>query len=596
MSLQPGGSGVSRVFDANTSYDVWGPTAQSMSIVVDGVTVGMRKRDDDWWEPVEHVEWRSGVDYGYRVDGAETAVPDPRSRRQPEGVHGLSRTFDPSEFAWSDDAWAGRDLKGGLIYELHIGTFTPEGTLDSAIERLDHLVELGVTFVEVLPVNAFNGTHNWGYDGVLWFAVQESYGGPEAYQRFVDACHTRGLAVVQDAVYNHLGPSGNYLGLFGPYIGGSRNSWGDSVNLDGEYSAEVRRYILDNALMWLRDYHVDALRLDAVHAMLDEGEEHLLAELSAMTDALALELGRPIILIAESDLNDPKLITPRGLGGFGLTAQWDDDYHHAVHVAVTGETFGYYEDFTAPAALAKVLRGGFFHDGTYSSFRGRDHGYPIDTAAIPSWRLVTFTQDHDQIGNRAAGDRPSQYLDEKSLRIEAVLALLGPFTPMLFMGQEWGASTPWQFFTSHPEPELGRATAEGRLAEFADHGWDPALVPDPQDPETFTRSKLDWRELDAPAHARLLSLYRELAALRHAHGEFSDASFPAEVVSDESGWLWFGRGELAVVLNFAEVACSVPVAASELVLATVDGVALKDAGVVLPARSAAVVRRGTQPR
>jgi len=353
----------------------------------------------------------------------------------------------------------------------------------------------------------------------------------------------------------------------------------------------VRRYIIDNAVMWLRDYHVDALRLDAVHALSDESGLHLLAELSAVTDALALELGRPLVLIAESDLNDPKLITPRGLGGYGLTAQWDDDYHHAVHVAVTGETFGYYEDFASLDSLAKVLRGGFFHDGSYSSFREREHGHPIDTAAVPSWRLVTFTQDHDQIGNRAAGDRPSQYLDEASLRLEAVLAVLGPFTPMLFMGQEWGASTPWQFFTSHPEPELGQAVSKGRLAEFSKMGWDESVVPDPQDPQTFERSKLDWSELDTPAHARLLSLYRELAVLRHATPEFSDPSFPSEVVSDDAGWLWFSRGELAVVLNFAEVERSVELAASEVVVATAGGVFLTDASVVLPARSAAVVRR-----
>jgi maltooligosyltrehalose trehalohydrolase len=582
---------VGRVFDSNTSYDVWAPRARSLQLVVDGARVPMRRRSDDWWEPAEPLTWRSGVDYGYLIDDAETPVPDPRSRQQPEGVHGLSRTFDHSTYAWNDASWTGRELKGGLIYELHVGTFTPEGTLDSAIERLDHLVDLGVTFVEVLPVNAFNGTHNWGYDGVLWFAVQETYGGPAAYQRFVDACHARGLAVVQDAVYNHLGPSGNYLGMFGPYLGSSANTWGDTVNLDGDDSAEVRRYIIDNAVMWLRDYHVDALRLDAVHALSDESALHLLAELSAVTDALALELGRPLVLIAESDLNDPKLITPRGLGGYGLTAQWDDDYHHAAHVAVTGETFGYYADFEAPAALAKVLRGGFFHDGTYSSFREREHGHPIDTAAIPSWRLVTFTQDHDQIGNRAAGDRPSQYLDEASLRLEAVLAVLGPFTPMLFMGQEWGASTPWQFFTSHPEAELGAAVSKGRLAEFSRMGWDESVVPDPQDPGTFERSKLDWSELDAPAHARLLSLYRGLAALRHANADFSDPSFPSEVVSDESGWLWFGRGGFAVVLNFAAVECSVELAASDLVLATADGASLRDASVLLPARGAAVVRR-----
>ena len=561
-----------------------------MRLIVDGSTVEMRRLDDDWWGPSAEVPWRAGVDYGYLIDDSEAPTPDPRSRRQPRGVHELSRTFDPSEYAWGDTAWVGRELRGGLIYELHVGTFTPEGTLDSAIERLDHLVDLGVTFVELLPVNAFNGTHNWGYDGVLWFAVQESYGGPAAYQRFVDACHARGLAVVQDVVYNHLGPSGNYLSRFGPYLGSSASPWGEAVNLDGDDSAEVRRYIIDNATMWLRDYHVDALRLDAVHALSDESGLHLLAELSAVTDALALELGRPLTLIAESDLNDPTLITPRGLGGYGLTAQWDDDYHHAVHVAVTGETFGYYSDFANTAALAKVLRGGFFHDGTYSSFRERDHGAPIDTAAVPSWRLVTFTQDHDQIGNRAAGDRPSQYLDAASLRLEAALAVLAPFTPMLFMGQEWGASTPWQFFTSHPESDLGLAVSKGRLAEFSKMGWDEAAVPDPQDPQTFERSKLDWNELDQSPHGDLLELYRRLIALRHAEPAFGDPSFVSELVHGED-WLWFGRGDLAIVLNFADEFRSVALAGSDLVLSTADETELQDAAIILPGRSAAVVRR-----
>lgn len=573
------------------SYEVWGPNATSIQLVVDGRRVPMRRRNDDWWEPAEALEWRAGVDYGYLVDGASTPVPDPRSLRQPAGVHGLSRSYDPTEFAWTDGSWTGRELRGAVIYELHIGTFTPEGTLDSAIERLDHLVDLGISFVEVLPVNGFNGTHNWGYDGVLWYTVHEGYGGPEAYQRFVDACHARGLAVVQDVVYNHLGPSGNYLPLFGPYLGSSSNTWGDTVNLDGDGSPEVRRYIIDNATLWLRDYHVDALRLDAVHALVDEGETHLLTELSAATDALALQLGQPLSLIAESDLNDPVMVTPRGFGGYGLTAQWDDDYHHAAHVAVTGETFGYYSDFDSLSALAKVLRGGFFHDGTYSTFRERNHGAAIDTAGIPSWRLVTFTQDHDQVGNRAAGDRPSQYLDDASLALDAVLAVLTPFTPMLFMGQEWGASTPWQFFTSHPEPELGRATAEGRLAEFERMGWDADVVPDPQDPATFERSKLDWRETQTPRHARLLQLYTSLVALRAGHPAIADVTWAADVeFSDSERWLRYSVGGITVALNFAEEPRTLAVPGTEVLLGTADAATLVDGTLTLPARSAAVLQ------
>lgn len=585
-------------------FDVWAPQAQTVDLWLDGDTHRMRREESGWWRTVDPVAWEPDVDYGYAIDGGEP-LPDPRSLRQPAGVHGLSRTYDPLAFPWTDQEWTGRDLPGGLVYELHVGTFTPAGTLDAAIERLDHLVDLGVAFVEPLPVNAVNGIHNWGYDGVLWFAVHEPYGGPDAYQRFVDACHARGLGVIQDVVYNHLGPSGNVLPRFGPYLGSGRSTWGDHLNLDGDGSAEVRRYILDNAELWLADYHVDGLRLDAVHALRDDSPRHLLAELSERVDALAERLGRPLTLIAESDLNDPVMITPREDGGYGITAQWDDDYHHAAHVAVTGETHGYYEDFASLSSLARVLRGGFFHAGTFSSFRDRIHGAPIDTDAVPAWRLVTFTQDHDQIGNRAAGDRPSQYLDEASLRLDAVLAVLTPFTPMLFMGQEWGASTPWQFFTSHAEPELGRATAEGRLAEFERMGWDPDVVPDPQDPETFTRSKLVWEEAEEGRHARLLDLYRRLVALRAARPEFATGRFADRVdVDDEQRWLSFAVDGITVALNFAAEARVIPVevdgvrsatvrestaSGTGVLLATGDA-ALSVGGLRLGPRSAAVVR------
>ena len=384
---------------------------------------------------------RRAGDYGYLLDDAETPRPDPRSRRQPDGVHGLSRaSFDPAAHEWHDDGWTGRQLAGGVIYELHIGTFTPEGTLDSAIERLDHLVELGVDFVELLPVNAFNGTHNWGYDGVLWYAVHEAYGGPAAYQRFVDACHARGLAVIQDVVYNHLGPSGNYLPEFGPYLHDARaNTWGASVNLDGPGSGEVRRFIIDNALMWLRDYHVDGLRLDAVHALVDHGAVHMLEEL-AERGRRAVVAPRPA---ADADRRErpqrPADHPPaRGARGTGITAQWSDDFHHAVHVAVTGETVGYYADFAPLAALRDVFERGFFHDGTWSSFRGRVHGRPIDRERMPAWRLVVFDQDHDQIGNRAAGDRLAASVDEGGLAIAAVLTLLSPFTPDAVHGRGVG--------------------------------------------------------------------------------------------------------------------------------------------------------------
>ena len=577
--------------------DVWAPRAQRMRL---------RRVRDDGATLDEHEltaagggHWRldlalrDGERYGFVIGDDDRLRPDPRSRRQPDGVHAASAAFDEAGFTWTDQSWTGRQLAGALIYELHLGTFTPEGTLDSAVERLQHLVDLGVTHVELLPVNAFNGPRNWGYDGVLWYAVHEGYGGPRAYQRFVDAAHAHGLAVIQDVVYNHLGPSGNYLPEFGPYLrSGSSNAWGDSIDLEEH---EVREYIIENALMWLRDRHVDGLRLDAVHALHDESRTHILKEFAERVDALSAQEGRPLTLIAESDLNDPTLILPREAGGYGLSGQWSDDWHHAVHVALTGEVSGYYADFADADALEKVTSGGFFHDGTFSSFRDRVHGSPIPHE-VPAWRLVTFAQDHDQIGNRAAGDRLSATLSEGRLAVAAVLTLTAPGTPMLFMGEEWGASTPWQFFTSHPEPELGRATAEGRTAEFARMGWDARLVPDPQDPATFERSRLDWDEREKPRHARLLELHRRLARLRREHPELTDPRLhrPSVELIVESGepqrraWR-IDRGAISILINLTADAVAFDVA-GEVLLATAEPETSGGRTTVLP-EAAAIVRR-----
>ena len=548
---------------ARPPFSVWAPTPSRLRLSVGDAIVPMRRSEGDWWVPdgadgAVPDPTRGPCDYGYLIDDSDVPLPDPRSRRQPAGVHQRSQTYDAGAFAWTDETWTGGQLPGSVIYELHLGTFTPEGTLDSAIDRLDHLRSIGVDLVELMPVNAFNGTWNWGYDGVDWFAVHEAYGGPPAYQRFVDACHAVGLGVVQDVVYNHLGPSGNYLPLFGTYLKTGRNTWGDLVNLDGEGSVEVRRFILDNVHLWFADYHVDALRLDAVHALSDSSPVHILEEMAVETAALSAHLGRPLTLIAESDLNDTRLVTPREGGGYGLDAQWSDDFHHALHVALTGETTGYYADFEPLSALAKVCEKGFFHDGTWSSFRACDHGAAIDTGHMPPWRLVVCNQDHDQIGNRARGDRLSDpgpgHLDDDQLACAALLTLCGPFTPMLFMGEEWSASTPFQFFTSHPEPELGRVTAEGRIAEFARMGWDPSVVPDPQDPQTFERSKLDWSELSHGRHARLLATYRHLAHLRRRLPELTDPAFASlSAAADEETRLFtLRRGGLLIAVNFGE--------------------------------------------
>jgi maltooligosyltrehalose trehalohydrolase len=578
-------------------FDVWAPDAESVVLLANGRQHPMRKKEtapgsEGWWTAPD-APADGDVDYGYLLDGETTPVPDPRSRRLPSGVHEQSRTYDPASYAWQDSGWRGKELQGSVIYELHVGTFTPEGTLEAAAGKLGYLVELGIDFVELLPVNGFNGTHNWGYDGVQWYTVHEGYGGPAAYQRFVDAAHAAGLGVIQDVVYNHLGPSGNYLPKFGPYLKqGDANTWGDSVNLDGPGSDVVREYILDNAALWLRDYHVDGLRLDAVHALRDERAVHILEDLGALGDAVSAETGLPKTLIAESDLNNPRLIYPRDANGYGLAGQWSDDFHHAVHVSVSGETTGYYSDFESLGVLAKVLKDGFLHDGSYSSFRGRHHGRPINASLAHPAALVVCNQNHDQIGNRATGDRLSQSLSYGQLAVAAVLTLTAPFTPMLFMGEEYGATTPWQFFTSHPEPELGKATAEGRIKEFERMGWDPAVVPDPQDPETFRRSKLDWSEAATGDHARLLELYRSLTALRREHPDLAGRGFSETEVSfdDDAGWLRFRRGSVEVLLNLSDSKARLDGAAGTVLLATDEGTGLDGGSLDLAPWSAAVLK------
>ncbi|MFI5925548.1 malto-oligosyltrehalose trehalohydrolase [Micromonospora sp. NPDC051543] len=571
-----------------TQFSVWAPDASRVRLRLAGDTDhDMRAAADGWWT-VEVPD--AGLDYSFLLNDDETALPDPRSPWQPAGVHGPSRRYDHLAFQWTDSSWTGRQLPGSVLYELHIGTFTPEGTFDAAIERLDHLVDLGVDMIELLPVNAFNGEHNWGYDGVCWYAPHEPYGGPDGLKRFVDAAHSRGLGVILDVVYNHFGPSGAYAPRFGPYLAEQSNSWGRSINLDGPHSDEVRRYIIDSVLMWLRDYHVDGLRLDAVHALPDSRAVPILEELAVSVESLSTHLGRPLSLIAESDLNDPRLITPREAGGFGLHAQWNDDAHHALHTLLTGERQGYYGDFGSLETLSDVLTGGFFHAGTWSSFRNRHHGRPLDSR-VPGHRLVAYLQNHDQIGNRATGDRISASLSSALVRVGAMLLLTAPFTPMLFMGEEWAASTPWQFFTSHPEPELATAVRTGRRREFASHGWPEGDVPDPQDPETFVRSRLDWAELDKPEHASMLSFYQRLIALRRSVADLSDPRMHAVSVQHGDQFLLMRRGDTLVVANFAGrgQGVSLPGVARRVLLATGEGVTVMRDRIELPAETAAIV-------
>jgi maltooligosyltrehalose trehalohydrolase len=575
-----------------TEFAVWAPEVTRVRLRIAGDDDReLARRDEGWWS-LDVPDAGSGTDYAYLLDDSDRALPDPRSSWQPHGVHGPSRVYDHGAFPWRDGHWTGRQLPGSVLYELHVGTFTPEGTFEAAAERLDHLVDLGIDLVELLPVNAFNGEHNWGYDGVCWFAPHEHYGGPDGLKHLVDACHARGLGVVLDVVYNHFGPSGAYAPLFGPYLAESSNIWGRSMNLDGARSDEVRRYIVDSALMWLRDYHLDGLRLDAVHALRDERATHLLEELATEVEVLSTHLGRPLSLIAESDLNDPRLVTPRDAGGYGLHAQWNDDAHHALHALLTGERQGNYGDFGSLQCLSDVLTGAFFHAGTWSSFRGRSHGRPVDRSRIPGHRFVACLQNHDQIGNRAVGDRISATLSPELLRVGATLLLTAPFTPMLFMGEEWAATTPWQFFTSHPEPELAGAVAEGRRREFAAHGWLERDMPDPQDPRTFARSRLDWSELDKPEHRETYEFYRRLIALRKSRPDLSDPRLDRVDARHGDQFIVVRRGGCVVAANLASTAQRVqlPDVVREVLLATRDGVTATHDAVGLPEQSAVVVR------
>jgi maltooligosyltrehalose trehalohydrolase len=539
-----------------TQLRVWAPRASRVDLALDGDRVPARADPGGWWSASVPVE-RAAAGYAFSLDGGPPR-PDPRSPWQPDGVHAPSRPVDHAAFAWSDQGWRAPALAAGLIYELHVGTFTPAGTFEAAIERLDHLLALGVTHVELMPVAQFSGEHGWGYDGVALTAPHQPYGGPLGLKRLVDACHARGLAVLLDVVYNHLGPVGNYLAEFAPYFTDRHHTpWGAAVNL-GE--PEVRGFVIDNACGWLRDYHLDGLRLDAIHALRDDSATHLLAELADAVRVLERGLDRPLVLIAESDLNDPRVVRPAAQGGYGLDAQWNEDFHHALHALLTGERGGYYADFGRIADVATALSEGLVYAGRHSTYRGRPHGYPV--RGLGGHAFVGCLQNHDQVGNRARGDRIGHLVSAGRLRIGAALVLTAPFVPMLFQGEEWNASAPFQYFTDHADPDVARAVREGRRREFAAFGEDPAAVPDPQARETFLRSKLDWAERTRGAHADVLDWYRRLIALRRARPALRDGRLEAvRVASDEDArWLRMEREDLTVACNLDDQVRCVPLA------------------------------------
>ena len=502
------------VRDDGVVFRAWAPRCRTLDVVIEGRRpLAMTRQDDGLFEGMV-AALPAGTRYQYRLDG-ERYRPDPASRFQPEGVHGPSMVVNPASFPWTDQAFTGHALADLVIYELHVGTFTAAGTFEAIVPHLPSLVELGVTAVELMPVAEFPGSRNWGYDGVHLFAAQSTYGGPRGLRRLVNACHAHGLSVILDVVYNHLGPEGNYLGEFGPYFTDRyRTPWGGAVNFDGPEAEGVRRHFVENARSWVRECHVDGLRLDAIHAIFDASPMHILTEITTAVREEARGLGRPVHVMAESHDNDRRLVLPPAEGGIGLDAVWSDDFHHAVHVRLTGERRGYYADFTEPRRLATALAEGFAFQGEYSEYFGRDRGTP--SADLPGDRFVVCVQNHDQVGNRAQGDRLSMIAPFEAVKLAAALLLVAPAVPLLFMGEEYGETSPFQFFTSFLDRDLAEAVKKGRTEEFSRFAWQGA-VPDPGEPATFVRSRLNHPLAGAPRHRELYQYYRRWLALRRTH-------------------------------------------------------------------------------
>lgn len=596
--------------EGGVHFSVWAPAADRIDVVLEsGRACGSHclTRGENAVFSGTVSAAAPGDDYRYLIGGGDP-VPDPVSRHQPAGVHGPSRVVDHAAFAWTDAEWHGVEMADLVIYELHVGTFTEAGTFDAMIARFAELVALGVTAIELMPVAQFPGERNWGYDGVGLYAPQNSYGGPEGLRRLVDAAHGAGLAVVLDVVYNHLGPEGNYLGMFGPYFTDRyRTPWGSALNYDDADSDDVRRFIIDNALYWITEFHVDALRLDAVHSIFDFSACHILQELTERVHAEAEQLGRRALVIAESDLNDPRVIRPVGQGGLGLDGQWSDDFHHAVHAVLTGEQNGYYEDFGEVQHVARALLQRFVYGGAFSPHRRRRHG--ARALDVPADRFVVSIQNHDQVGNRALGDRFGTLLPAASQRLAAALLLLNPYVPMLFMGEEYGETNPFQYFVSHGDAGLIQSVRDGRRAEFRSFGWE-GEVPDPQSEETFRRSKLNWDRSRQGGHAELLALYRDLLLIRRTHPALRPGEARIEVRADTSaGWImarYIGEvvPDVLVAFNFSDSpeAARVPLRVPgkwDLLLSTDDkayggtGCGHSDGTAVsLPGRGAALFRGG----
>jgi maltooligosyltrehalose trehalohydrolase len=546
------------------TFRVWAPRLETLCVSLSGTeprTVPMTRDGEDFHTVVPHLE--AGVDYAF-VTSSGNRYPDPVSRWQPFGVHGASRVVDPDSFSWTDEHWKGIALEDLVIYELHTGTFTREGTFEAIVPKLSYLRQLGITAIELMPIAEFPGARNWGYDGVSLYAPHSKYGGPLGLKKLVDACHREGLAVVLDVVYNHLGPEGNYLSVFAPFFTQSyRTPWGEALNFDGPDSDNVRRFFIDNALYWISECHIDALRLDAVHGIFDFGARHILEELTTSVHDHALLLGRKVHLIAESDLNDIRVVKPVSEGGYGLDAQWLDEFHHSLRTMLIEPRIGYLGDYGRLEYLSKAITEGFVHDGSYSRHRRKHYG--SSSKKLPGRQFVVFIQNHDQIANASQGERLSKLVTAEQQKLAAAVLLCSPYVPLLFMGQEYGETAPFHFFTSFDDPALVEAVREGRRKEFAAFAGDRHFA-DPQDPATFEHARLDWTRLQKAPHSAILRLYRDLIALRknlpclaNCRKDLTRITF-----SEESKWMVLERADPApslalLVCNFAGCEQSVPV-------------------------------------
>jgi len=570
------------------TFVVWAPTPKKVAVALGDKVYPMQGPNDKGYWKAEVQEADYGDDYGFLLDDDQTPYPDPRSLWQPQGVHKLSRLYNQRDFGWTDATWQGPPLTGAVIYEMHIGTFTPEGTFDAAISKLKYLFDLGITHVEVMPIAEAAGNRGWGYDGVDLCASSSCYGGPDAFKRFVNAAHMQGIGVILDVVYNHFGPVGNYTGKFGPYTTNKHQTpWGDAVNLEDRGSDEVRKFFLDNALMWMRDFHVDGLRLDAVHELVDRSAVHFLEQLSANVQNLSATIGRRLFLIAESDLNNPSIIRPIEANGYGMDAQWSDDFHHSLFTLLHVEddkSKGYYSDFGDFENLAKSLKSMFVYDGIYSEYRKRHHGRPVDS--LSAHHFIGYIQNHDQVGNRATGDRLEHIIGVPKTKVALGIVMTAPFVPMLFQGEEFAASTPFLYFADHDDAEMAKLVAEGRKKEFAAFGWDESQIPNPEDMSTYTDSKLNWAEVDEGKHADLFEWTSRLIHIRRNSISLNDGDRGHVKVhcDEENRWLRMDRNLVSVFANLGSGPSQFKIGAEyDMLLASVpDYTHIEDGHLTLP--------------